>query len=203
MNAPAHITQSTSDVMREMREEQASSSAAGFRQAMYIAEAALADIGDADREPGDDVAWCEARAAEALPIVRAALAALSEPPEALSDERIDNIADLVVKGMPDGLRGFCRLWGWQRFARALLEVCGVRASLAPAPHPQPVSPADELPARALAAVREPLSDDEFISLMDCDGIGPVDPSMALTIKELVERAHGIGITAQAQQEGGQ
>lgn len=44
-------------------------------EALTIAEAALADIGDADREPGDDVAWCERRAAEALPIVRAALSA--------------------------------------------------------------------------------------------------------------------------------
>lgn len=43
-------------------------------QALREAEAALADIGDADREPGDDVAWCEARAAKALPSVRAALA---------------------------------------------------------------------------------------------------------------------------------
>lgn len=43
--------------------------------ALRKAEAALADIGDADREPGDDLAWCERRAAEALPVVRAALAA--------------------------------------------------------------------------------------------------------------------------------
>ena len=43
--------------------------------ALEIAEAALADIGDADREPGDDVAWCEARAAKALPMVRAAITA--------------------------------------------------------------------------------------------------------------------------------
>ena len=42
--------------------------------ALRSAEAALSDIGDADREPGDDVAWCEARAAEALPLVRAAIA---------------------------------------------------------------------------------------------------------------------------------
>ena len=42
--------------------------------ALVEAEAALADIGDADREPGDDVAWCEARAAQALPITRAVLA---------------------------------------------------------------------------------------------------------------------------------
>lgn len=45
-----------------------------LREALRKAEAALADIGDADREPGDDLAWCEARAAEALPVVRAALA---------------------------------------------------------------------------------------------------------------------------------
>ena len=45
------------------------------REALVVAEAALADIGDADREPGDDVAWCERRAAQALPKVRAALAA--------------------------------------------------------------------------------------------------------------------------------
>ena len=42
--------------------------------ALRKAEAALSDIGDADREPGDDVAWCERRAAEAIPIVRKALA---------------------------------------------------------------------------------------------------------------------------------
>lgn len=42
-------------------------------EALRIAEAALADIGDADREPGDDVAWCERRAAQALPMVRALL----------------------------------------------------------------------------------------------------------------------------------
>jgi len=44
--------------------------------ALVTAEAGLADIGDADREPGDDLAWCEARAAEALPKPRAAIAAL-------------------------------------------------------------------------------------------------------------------------------
>jgi hypothetical protein len=49
-----------------------------LRAALEIAEAALADIGDADREPGDDVAWCEARATEALPVVRAALAPKSD-----------------------------------------------------------------------------------------------------------------------------
>lgn len=43
-------------------------------EALKYAEAGLADIGDADREPGDDLAWCEKRAAEALPTVRAAIA---------------------------------------------------------------------------------------------------------------------------------
>lgn len=41
----------------------------------------------------------------------------------LTDERIDAIADIVTKGMPDGIMGFCRVWGWQQFARALLQDC--------------------------------------------------------------------------------
>lgn len=46
---------------------------AALSVALRHAEAALADIGDADREEGDDMAWCEARAAKALPVIRAAL----------------------------------------------------------------------------------------------------------------------------------
>ena len=44
-----------------------------LRNALVLAEAALSDIGDADREPGDDLAWAERRAAEALPSVREVL----------------------------------------------------------------------------------------------------------------------------------
>lgn len=44
-----------------------------LREDLRYAEAALADIGDADRETGDDLAWCERRAAKALPRVRAAI----------------------------------------------------------------------------------------------------------------------------------
>ena len=44
--------------------------------ALEVAEAALSDIGDADREPGDDLAWCENRAAQALPQCRQALTQL-------------------------------------------------------------------------------------------------------------------------------
>ena len=51
---------------------------AELMEAAATAEAALADIGDADREPGDDVAWCERRAAVAIPRLRAALAAMGE-----------------------------------------------------------------------------------------------------------------------------
>lgn len=36
-------------------------------------------------------------------------------------ERIDRIAELTVKGMPDGLQGFARSWGWQQFARSLMN----------------------------------------------------------------------------------
>ena len=42
---------------------------------LSYAESALGDIGDADREPGDDLEWCEGRAAEALPRVRKLLRA--------------------------------------------------------------------------------------------------------------------------------
>lgn len=44
-----------------------------LRSALETAEAALADIGDADREPYDDLEWCEKRAMQALPEVRKAL----------------------------------------------------------------------------------------------------------------------------------
>jgi len=52
----------------------ADAQAALAKAALVAAEAALADIGDADREPGDDIKWAERRAMQALPIVRNALA---------------------------------------------------------------------------------------------------------------------------------
>ena len=42
---------------------------------LAYAEAALGDIGDAEREPGDDLEWCEERAAAALPRIRELLLA--------------------------------------------------------------------------------------------------------------------------------
>lgn len=50
-----------------------------LKAAAKKAEAALADIGDSDHEPTDDLAWCEQRAQEALPVVRFALAATEAP----------------------------------------------------------------------------------------------------------------------------
>ena len=38
--------------------------------------------------------------------------------------------------------------------------------------------------------RKPLTDEQFISMVDCDGIC-IDPQLAFAIKEMVERAHGI------------
>jgi hypothetical protein len=46
-----------------------------------------------------------------------------EAPKTLTDEQIDRIADNCAKAMPDGIRGFCKTWGWRQFARELLDVC--------------------------------------------------------------------------------
>lgn len=59
---------------------------------------------------------------------RAAVTRPAEEPkptaeQVLTDERIDHIADLVIKAMPDGLQGFTRSWGWRQFGRALLQDC--------------------------------------------------------------------------------
>lgn len=51
-----------------------------LRAAIKTAEAALADIGDSDHEPTDDLAWCERRAQQAFPVVRFALAATEVKP---------------------------------------------------------------------------------------------------------------------------
>jgi hypothetical protein len=69
---------------REMTDEKRAADDAE-RDALVIAEAALADIGDAEREPGDDLAWCERRAAQALPAVRAALSARADGGKDSSD----------------------------------------------------------------------------------------------------------------------
>lgn len=71
-----------------------------LRDTLAYAEAALADIGDADREPGDDLAWCEARAAGALPRVRAVVAALALACAGCS------VGERTDAGTPKGWRTF-------------------------------------------------------------------------------------------------
>jgi hypothetical protein len=63
-------------------------------EALVTAEAGLADIGDADREPTDDLAWCEERAAQALAKPRAAIVALKA---ALANELFGNSEQLVMR----------------------------------------------------------------------------------------------------------
>lgn len=60
---------------------------------LYHAEAALADIGDAAREPGDDLKWCERRAAKALPPIRAALRGYAEEVPAERERGVGPAAD--------------------------------------------------------------------------------------------------------------
>ena len=67
------------DVITRERDE-ARVSVDTLRAAIKTAEAALADIGDSDHEPSDDLAWCERRAQQALPVVRFALAAAEAKP---------------------------------------------------------------------------------------------------------------------------
>ena len=57
------------------RASQAAPAPSALVKALRTAEAALSDIGDAEREEGDDLAWCEGRAAKALPLIRPVLRA--------------------------------------------------------------------------------------------------------------------------------
>lgn len=74
------------------------------------------------KAPRDE--YCR-RQTSAWEAARSALASSphEQAPKELTDERIDNIADLVVKGMPEGISGFCKSWGWRQFARAILDDC--------------------------------------------------------------------------------
>ena len=74
-HAETHRTHEVRPYADRCLEHEAADEIERLRDTLAYAEAALADIGDADREPGDDLAWCEARAAEALPRVRACLRA--------------------------------------------------------------------------------------------------------------------------------
>jgi hypothetical protein len=98
---------------REMTDEKRAADDAE-RDALVIAEAALADIGDAEREPGDDLAWCERRAAQALPAVRAALSARADGGKDSSDALVDGLTESIASLLdriedlePDAIRYRC------------------------------------------------------------------------------------------------
>ena len=95
---------------------------------LELAEAGLSDIGDAERELGDDLAWAETRAAQDLPRIRQSLnlwrghAALAQPePEGPTDEEIDAL-------LPLGMAPYSTLCGPREirrgFARAVLARWG-------------------------------------------------------------------------------
>jgi hypothetical protein len=68
-------------------------------RALELAEAGLADIGDADHEPGDDLAWAEARAARDLPDIRQALN--------LWRDQVAAVAPVAVSERPWEREGWC------------------------------------------------------------------------------------------------
>jgi hypothetical protein len=98
---PAHRARCSSPQVSEGAQQgkQTMSHIDEMKQALSYAEAALSDIGDATREPSDDLAWCEARAAAALPRIRAAIAA-AEQAEPRSDdvERLRAALRYAIKG---------------------------------------------------------------------------------------------------------
>ena len=91
---------------------------------LSYAECALGDIGDADREPGDDLKWCERRAAEALPRIRELLLAhgktttattamtTTTPTTAMTTPTLDEISKLVsFTRMNDGKWAVGEIYG--------------------------------------------------------------------------------------------
>ena len=97
-------------------------------------------------------------------------------PAELSDERIDFIADTVVKGMPDGISGFLKSWGWRQFARAILQDCAGHCAASPqaAPaQPQQAAPAVDVLRIALGALECTAADQEtYFKDSRGDNIGP-------------------------------
>jgi len=92
----------------------------------------------------------------------------------LGEERIDRIADIVIRGMEGGLRGFMKTWGWHTFARELLRA---------------------VQAGAVRERREPLTDSQIDSIC-----APGRPARwhgdgrqyDRDTARLIERAYGIG-----------
>jgi hypothetical protein len=110
-------------------------------RALEMAEAALSDIGDADRERGDDIAWAERRAAQDLPRIRHALQTWRDhatPPAAtreagplpqavveISDEELTLTYACAVAAAVDGKRG-----PFNKDEAEAAQLAGLRAVLA-------------------------------------------------------------------------
>lgn len=125
-----------------------------------VVEAAQAALAAAEKSPGENARAHADRICAAAP-----------QPAPLTDERIDFIAETIVKGMPEGVQGFCKSWGWRHFARALLEDC--------AGHYR---------------ARQPLTDEQIDDLrFTIKSEHHTDHARQLV--RLVERAHGIGSKA--------
>lgn len=60
-------------------------------------------------------------AVSSMLLVELAARSAGARPADITDQEIDRIADLTIKAMPDGIRGFMKTWGWQQFARTLME----------------------------------------------------------------------------------
>lgn len=106
----------------------------------------------------------------------------------LTDDRIDHIADLTAKAMPNGVLGFMREWGWRQFARNLAEVLATQdehavGNLLPAPE------RDEL-IRALDRMCTPL-DDSRLGGATADA----DARCMATIRAFVLHALACGVDA--------
>lgn len=94
------------ELIAHRRASQAAPAPSALVKALRTAEAALSDIGDAEREEGDDLAWCEGRAAKALPLIRpvlrAALITTPAPSDGLREAAAGALASLdsFMSGAP-------------------------------------------------------------------------------------------------------
>ena len=79
----------------------------------------------------------------------AALTTAAAPCDSITDAEIDAIAE----GMPGGIDGFLKGWGWRQFARAVLEYAALPEQSAAAPKAEPV-PAGEYPPLQITAPNE-------------------------------------------------
>lgn len=70
-------------------------------------------------QPGEARYWVEADVQ--VPMPTEIEGAVATTPDNLTDAQIDAVAD----GMPGGLDGFLKQWGWRQFARAIEDAHGV------------------------------------------------------------------------------